>query len=305
MGAIIGSAPAYNVFAGLSVPFAAETQAPSLHALRTTFFMSDIRLSVILITKNEARNIKACLSSVAFADEWIVVDSGSTDATCDIAASMGARVVVTPDWPGFGVQKNRALAHARGDWVLSIDADERVSDELASSIRGAIRGAMATPVPSSGKAQDDGPAGYELARISSFCGQWIRHGDWYPDHVLRLFRRRLARFSDDLVHERVIVDGAVSQLRGDLMHDTMPTLEDALDKMNRYTSGRALDLVRRGRRGGLGKALVHACWAFVRCYGLKRGFLDGRMGLVVALYVAQGTYYRYLKMGLAADARAK
>ena len=264
----------------------------------------DIQLSVILITKNEAHHVRACLASVAFADEWIVVDSGSTDATCEIAAAMGATVVVTPDWPGFGAQKNRALARARGEWVLSIDADERVNDTLAASIRAALVGAGGRG--GSGDAGNGAtPAGYELSRISRFCGQWIRHGDWYPDRVLRLFKRQAARFSADLVHERVIIDGPVARLEGELMHDTMPNLEDALDKLNRYTTGRARDLAQRGRQGGLGAALGHGLWAFVRCYLVKRGFMDGRMGLVLAIYVAQGTYYRYLKMGLLPKQAAK
>jgi len=246
-------------------------------------------LSVILITRNEAAHVAGCLASVAFADEWIVVDAGSTDATCDIARGCGATVVSTPDWPGFGAQKNRALALARGKWVLSIDADERVTPELAASVRRVVA------------AHDAGPAmGYEMSRLSSFCGQWMRHGDWYPDRVLRLFRREAGRFSNDLVHERLIVDGPVGRLVGELRHDSMPTLDSALDKMNRYSSGRAIDKVAAGQSGGLGMAVSHALWAFVRCYFLKRGLLDGRLGFVLAVYVAEGTYYRYLKMGLLA-----
>ncbi|HEX3138572.1 MAG TPA: glycosyltransferase family 2 protein [Rhizobacter sp.] len=245
-------------------------------------------LSVILITRNESRNIAACLKSVAFADEWVVLDSGSSDGTREIAEALGARVVKTDDWPGFGVQKNRALGLARGRWVLSIDADERVSDELAARIQAAIKNPQAAD-------------GYELSRISRFCGQWMRHGDWYPDRVLRLFQREKGRFTDDLVHERLEVSGRVERLSGDLRHDTMPTLDDAIDKMNRYSSGRAHDKVAAGGRGGLGTALGHGLWAFVRCYLVKRGFLDGRLGLVLALYQAEGTYYRYLKMGLLAQ----
>jgi len=141
-------------------------------------------------------------------------------------------------------------------------------------------------------------AAYELSRLSNFCGQWMRHGDWYPDRVLRLFRREAGRFSDDLVHERLIVAGAIGRLDGELLHDSMPTLEGALDKMNRYSSGRAADKVAAGGRGGLGSALSHGLWAFLRCYILHRGFLDGRLGFVLAVYVAENTYYRYLKMGL-------
>lgn len=247
--------------------------------------MPDIALSVTLITHNESRHIAACLKSVAFAGEWVVVDSGSTDGTCEIAESLGARVLRTDEWPGFGVQKNRALDLARGRWVLSIDADERVSPALAAQIQSVIQDARAAE-------------GYELSRISRFCGQWMRHGDWYPDRVVRLFKRERGRFTDDLVHERLQVDGRVERLGGDLLHDTMPSLDDALDKMNRYSTGRALDKVRVGGRGGLAAALGHGLWAFVRCYLLKRGFLDGRLGFVLAVYQAEGTYYRYLKMGL-------
>ena len=247
--------------------------------------MSTPRLSVILITHNEAGNIAACLASVAFADEWIVVDSGSTDGTVDIARGMGATVVAAPDWPGFGVQKNRALALATGAFVFSIDADERVTPELAASIRQVLASGTIEP-------------GYELSRLSNFCGQWMRHGDWYPDRVLRLFKREAGRFSNDLVHERLIVEGRVGRLAGELLHHSMPTLEGALDKMNRYSSGRAADKVAAGGKGGLGPALSHGLWAFLRCYILHRGFLDGRLGFVLAVYVAENTYYRYLKMGL-------
>jgi glycosyltransferase involved in cell wall biosynthesis len=260
-----------------------------------------IQLSVILITRNEERNIAGCLESVAFADEWIVVDSGSTDRTREIAEQFGAKVVTTVDWPGFGVQKGRALALATGPWVLSIDADERVSDELARNIRAVVDGDTSGHDPhASTQVGAGGTVGFELARLSSFCGQWMRHGDWYPDRVLRLFRRDRGRFSDDLVHERLIVDGPVGRLKGDLLHDSMPTLDNAIEKMNRYTSGRAVDKLRSGQSGGLASALLHGMWAFVRCYLLRRGFLDGRLGFVLAVYVAEGTYYRYLKMGLLA-----
>jgi glycosyltransferase involved in cell wall biosynthesis len=239
-------------------------------------------LSVIVITKNEAASIEACLASASFADEWVVVDSGSTDGTREIARRFGARVVETDDWPGFGPQKNRALAEARGEWVLSLDADECLSPELAAQIRAAIQG--------------DGVVAYTLSRLSSFCGQWMRHGDWYPDHVLRLFRRGQAQFSNDLVHESVQCSGKVGHLDGHLLHDSMPSLEECLDKMNRYTSGRARDQRRAGKRGGLAAAIGHGLWAFVRSYLVRGGLLDGRMGFIVAFSIAEGTYYRYLKL---------
>ena len=258
-------------------------------------------LSVILITRNEAAHLAGCLASVAFADEWIVVDSGSTDATREIARGAGANVIATDDWPGFGAQKNRALSHARGRWVLSIDADERVTPELAAHVR-AVVAADATRHESTPEPGAPGGklAGYEFSRLSNFCGQWMRHGDWYPDRVLRLFRRDAGRFSDDLVHERLIVAGPTGRLNGELLHDSMPTLESALDKMNRYTSGRAADKLRAGRGGGLAAAASHGLWAFFRGYVLRRGLLDGRLGFVLAVYVAEGTYYRYLKLGLLA-----
>lgn len=244
-------------------------------------------LSVILITHNERANIVDCLKSVAFANEWVVVDSGSTDGTRELAESMGARVVTTADWPGFGPQKNRALALATGRWVLSLDADERVTPELAERIRAVV---ASVPSASSG--------GYELSRLSRFCGQWMRHGDWYPDRVLRLFARGQGKFTDDQVHERLMVAGPVHRLSGDLLHETMPSLDDAIDKMNRYSRGRAIDKVRGGKRGGLGAALSHGVWAFLRSYVIRRGFLDGKLGFVLAMYIAEGTYYRYLKMGI-------
>ena len=255
--------------------------------------MPPATLSVILITKNESANIDDCLASVAFADEWIVVDSQSSDDTVERARRFGAKVVTTTDWPGFGAQKQRALDLATGTWVLALDADERVSPELATSIRTAVAGAAhgSTAVEAG-----EGAAAYELSRLSRFGGRWIRHGDWYPDRVVRLFRRGRARFSDDRVHERVEVEGPIGRLAGDLLHHTMPTMDDALAKMNRYSSGRAADKVAAGQGGGLGPALVHGLWAFLRGYVLRRGFLDGAAGFIVAAYVAEGTYWRYLKM---------
>jgi glycosyltransferase involved in cell wall biosynthesis len=250
--------------------------------------MPPATLSVILITKDESAHIDACLASVAFADEWIVVDSRSSDDTAERARRFGARVVVSDDWPGFGAQKQRALDLASGRWVLAIDADERVSPELAESIRAVVR--------NEADAGEGAPLAYELSRLSHFCGRWIRHGDWYPDRVVRLFRRDQARFSPDLVHERVLVEGATGRLAGDLLHHTMPTFEDALAKLNRYSSGRAADKVAAGGRGGLAAALAHGLWAFLRSYLVRRGFLDGAAGFIVAAYVAEGTYWRYLKM---------
>jgi len=246
-------------------------------------------LSVIVIAHNEATHIGACLGSAKFADEWVVVDGGSTDGTAELAASAGARVIVNAQWPGFGPQKNRALDAATGDWVLSLDADERVTPELAAQICAVVH------------TNDPAIAGYTLPRLTSFCGEWIRHGDWYPDRVLRLFRRNSGRFTSDVVHERVVVDGSVGLLSGHLLHYSMPSLDSAIDKLNRYSSLSAQERFRAGRRGGLGRAIGHGLWAFVRSYGLKRGFLDGRRGFILAVSIAEGTYYRYVKLWLLAQ----
>lgn len=248
-----------------------------------------LALSVIIITHEEAARLPTCLASVAFADEIVVLDSCSQDATVKIAEAAGARVILTPDWPGFGIQKQKALEAARGRWVLSLDADEWLDDDLAAAIRAVVQS------PS----RPDDAAGFEVDRLSAFCGQWMRAGSWYPDWTLRLVRRDRARFSPDRVHERLSVDGPVGRLQGRLLHNSIATLHDALNKMNRYTSGRAADLHARGKRGGLARALAHAAWAFARSYLLRRGFRDGRLGFVLALLDAHSTYYRYLKLWLA------
>jgi glycosyltransferase involved in cell wall biosynthesis len=242
------------------------------------------RLSVIVITRNEAHNIAACLDSVAFADEAIVVDSGSTDGTVALAQARGATVVATDDWPGFGPQKNRALDHAGGEWVFSLDADERVTPEL----RDAILAAIAQP-------RFDA---YEVDRLSGYCGQFMRHSGWSPDLVTRLVRRGTARFSESLVHERLVPAGPVGRLKGHLLHDSMPSFESVIDKMDRYSTAGAQMLLARGVRGSFAKSLGHGLWAFLRTYVLRLGFLDGRLGFALAVSNAEGTYYRYLKLWL-------
>ena len=254
--------------------------------------VASVRLSVIVITKNEAARLPTCLASVAFADELIVVDSASTDNTVELARGFGARVIVTADWPGFGLQKQRALDAATGDWVLCIDADEWLDDRLAAAIQQITQAPLAsTPA-----------VHYAVGRMSAFCGQWMRAGSWYPDIGIRLFKRGAARFSPDLVHERLLLDspsGNPPVLPGLLLHNSMTGLHDAVDKMNRYSSGRATELRARGRRGGVGRAVGHGLWAFFRGYVLRRGFQDGRLGLVLAMLDGQASYFRYLKMWLA------
>jgi glycosyltransferase involved in cell wall biosynthesis len=243
-------------------------------------------VSVIIITRDEEADIAACLASVDFARERIVVDSGSTDATVRIARAAGAVVHETADWPGFGPQKNRALAQATQPWVLSIDADERVTPELRSEILRVVQ------------AGEGGCEVWDMPRRSSFCGQYMLHSGWYPDRVTRLFRRGAARFSDDLVHERLVSDRPLGHLRSDLLHATYPDLETALDKLDRYSTAAARGMAQGGRRASLGGAVIRGLWAFFRTYVLRLGFLDGRLGFVLAVTVAEGTYYKYLKLWL-------
>ena len=248
------------------------------------------KISAVIITLNEADNIADCLKSLDFCDERIVVDAGSRDATIEIAEQNGARVVHN-DWCGFGSQKNVALSLARYDWVLSVDADERVTESLAAEIR---------------KAVDRGDAdGYLIPRRSSFCGRPMLHSGWSPDFVLRLFRRSKARFSDHVVHERVICDGKTARLREPLLHYPVWRLEDSLRRMDQYSTASAEMIVNSGRRVSFSTGIVRGLWTFIRTYFLQRGFLDGREGFLLAAANAEGTYYRYMKAWLAGRDAAK
>jgi len=237
-----------------------------------------------VITRDEEANIGPCLDGLAFCDERIVVDAGSSDRTVALAQQKGARVV-THGWEGFGAQKNFALSLAQGDWVLSIDADERVSPALAREIERAV---------AEGRAD-----GYEIPRLSSFVGRQMRHSGWFPDHVLRLFRRGRARFTDDLVHERVVCDGPVARLTEQLAHDSVTRLEEAISRVDRYSTAGAEMLLAAGRRVSFADGITHGLWSFFRAYVLRLGFLDGREGFLLAVANAEGTYYRYMKAWLA------
>lgn len=239
-------------------------------------------LSVIIITKNAEADLERCLQSVAWANEIIVLDSGSLDRTVEIARNFTDHVYST-DWPGFGPQKNRALDKASQTWVLSLDADEWLSDELQTEVRSLL---------SSHPTFD----AYEIPRLSSFLGEWIHHGSWKNDKVLRLFKRGKAVFSPDTVHERLICQGSIGQLKGVLLHHPFKTLDQVIQKMNAYSSYSAEAKVKRHKKGGLLKAILHGVWMFCRCYFLKAGFLDGKRGFILAVSNAEGSYYRYLKM---------
>ncbi len=239
-------------------------------------------LSVIIIARNEAANIRACIDTVAWADEIIVVDSDSTDDTASIASEMGARVYVHADWPGFGQQKNRALGYATGEWIFSIDADERVTSDLRSEIEQAMNEAEAD--------------GYYCPRLSQFCGKFIHHCGWYPDYVLRLFKRDAGRFSDSLVHESVLLTGKTAKLKTPLLHYSYLTIADVERKVEQYSTAAAQQMFESGRRSNLMDAALRGGWAFMRTYVLRLGGLDGAAGWNIACMNARTTYLKYRKL---------
>ncbi len=249
-----------------------------------------MHLSVIVITKNEAAMIRRCLTSVSWADEIIVVDSGSTDDTIAICQEFTPHVI-SAEWPGFGLQKNRALDLATGTWVLALDADEY----LPISAQAEIQRVLA--------AEEKGVDAYRIPRLSSYCGRFMGHGGWYPDYVIRLFRRGRARFSDDIVHERLVVQGPVGTLSSPLHHETYRDLEEVLHKIDSYSTAGAAMAAKKGRRGSLPQALIHGLWAFMRTYFVQLGLLDGPEGLMLAISNAEVTYYKYIKLRLLTKTR--
>jgi glycosyltransferase involved in cell wall biosynthesis len=239
-------------------------------------------LALVVITYNEQHNIKRCLNSVPFANEIVVLDSGSTDRTVELAKQFTTKVYVT-DWPGFGPQKNRALEKVSSQWVLTLDADEYLSSKAQNNIQHLLQ-------------YPPHYAGYELPFISSYCGQTIHWGDWRHDYDIVLFKKDQAYYSNDAVHERLIMDGKSTRLNAPVMHESFQSFDEVIRKINHYSSLTAQQKVHNGKRGGLGKALTHGLWKFFRGYVLRAGFLDGKAGLMLALSNAEGTYYQYLKI---------
>ncbi len=238
-------------------------------------------LSVAIITRNAADQLAACLESVRFAADIVVVDSGSSDATVGIAERYGARVV-HQKWLGYGKQKQLAIVQTRHRWVLCVDADERVSDELRVS----IQTELAAPRFQA----------YRMARCNRFMGLWLRHGEGYPDWSLRLFNREHANWSDDAIHEKVVTQTAIGTLRGDLLHESETGIADYLGKQNRYTTLQAQALHARGKRAGMAKMLLGPVFRFVKFYFLRLGFLDGIPGLVHISIGCCNTFTKYAKL---------
>ena len=241
-------------------------------------------LSVILITRNEEANLDDCLASLeGIAQQIVVVDTNSSDRTLEIAQKHGASVSQPADWPGFGPQKNRALDLATSEWVLSLDADERLTPALKSEILTAIHHSAHVDC-------------FAIPRLSWYCGRFIRHSGWSPDYVDRLFKRGTARFSDDLVHERLIPSGQVAKLENPMLHYSFMNYSQVLQKLDRYSSASAEQAFARGKTSSPLKAVLHGAWAFFRTYVLRAGFLDGPQGFALAVSNGQGTYYRYIKL---------
>lgn len=240
------------------------------------------KLSVILITRNESANIDDALKSVAWADERIVVDAESTDDTADRARQGGAKVVVRP-WPGYGAQKNFAASLAQHHWLLSLDADERVSEPLAAEIRALLT-------------TDPPHHGYRMPRITRYLGQWVRSTDWYPDLQLRLYDRRHGTWTDRQVHESVRLDGEPGMLSGEILHHAYRDVSHHLQTMDRYTTLAAAQMDADGQRVGALRLLIHPPAAFLRNLVLRGGMRDGSVGLIVSLMNAFYVFLKFAKL---------
>jgi len=242
-----------------------------------------IPLSVAIITKNEAVNLPGCLESVAFAAQIVVVDSGSDDGTLDIARRFGCEVFSEP-WKGFGAQKQAAIDRCREPWVLVLDADERIPAETEAAIRAVV------------SAGEGAAPGYSFPRKNFFQGRWIRHMGWWPDRITRLFRRGMGRMTDVPVHEAVTVAGQVIALESPIEHCTEGRLSEVLKKIDKYSTLAAEEAFREGRRSSVWGALARAELTFLQNYILRRGFLDGRQGLVLSVTDAVNKFFKYAKL---------
>ncbi len=238
-------------------------------------------LSVVIATLNESRNIADCIRGAHFADEVVVLDSGSTDDTAALARAAGARVIET-DWPGGGPQQNRAIDASTGEWIFHIDADERISPALAREIQAAIAGREFDV--------------YDLPRRSLFLRRFLRHSGWWPDRIPRLHRRGSGRFNEHPAHPGFVATRPVGHLQEPLIHYSLRDLATVLEKVNRYSSGSARYLHSRGKRATLGGAIAHGLWAFLRTYFFRLGILDGAEGFMVSVTDAEGSYYKHLKL---------
>ncbi len=240
-----------------------------------------MKISATIITFNEERNVARVIESLRCCDEVVVVDSGSNDRTVEIASKLGARVIET-NWRGYAGQKNFAAEQAENDWILSLDADESLSEALEADIW---------------QLKKNGPRfeAYSMPRLAQYLGRWILHSGWYPDRKVRLYDRRRARWAGDFVHESVQVDGNIGHLNSNVLHFTCDSLSEHLRTMDRYTTLAAEEIVARGRQVGWSDLLLDPAWTFTRSYILKRGFLDGAEGLAIAWMAALYSFLKYAK----------
>jgi glycosyltransferase involved in cell wall biosynthesis len=240
-----------------------------------------VKISATIITHNEERNLPRAIESLRCADEIVVVDSGSTDRTLEIAEKLGARVIDSP-WPGYAKQKNLAAERATHDWILSIDADESLSEQLDGEIL---------------RLKRNGPDydGYTVPRLAQYLGRWIRHSGWYPDRKIRLYNRRKAQWEGEYVHESVKVNGRVGALESNLLHFTCDSLSEHLKTMDGYTTLAAQQLVSTGEKVTWGRLILEPPWTFFNTYVMKLGFLDGVEGLAIANMAALYNFVKYAK----------
>ena len=260
-----------------------DYRPPMPPATRPLQYASRPPISAVLITQDAASHLPECLATVAFCDEILIVDSGSTDGTPELAERLGARVIRS-HWRGFGPQKRFAVSQASNDWVLCVDADERVTPELRSAIELALDCPTAPAVA------------YRFARCNRFMGRYLRHGEGYPDWSLRFFDRRRAEWSEDEVHEKVVATGPVASLAGDLLHDSADSLETYLAKQNRYSSLAASEALAKGGRTTAFRLLVSPVLRFAKFFFLRAGLLDGVPGLIHILFGCGASFGKHAKM---------
>jgi glycosyltransferase involved in cell wall biosynthesis len=253
------------------------------HGQPPTEWADPMKITATVITFNEEHNIEAALESLSFADEIIVVDSESTDRTLEIARRFTDRIFVRP-WPGYSAQKNFAAEQARNDWVFSLDADERVSEELARELA-RLKGGV-----------EPGASAFEMPRRTFYLGRWIKHSGWYPDYKLRLYDRTRGRWLGDYVHETLEADGNVERLNGDLLHFTVRDASEHQLRMDRYTTLAARKAHSRGKRASLISLSILPLVVFIRSYIFKLGFLDGIPGLAIARFAAHYEFLKNLKL---------
>ncbi|MFA5626382.1 MAG: glycosyltransferase family 2 protein [Thiohalomonadaceae bacterium] len=256
--------------------------------------MSRPTLAALLIVKNEADNLADCLATLTWVDEIVVLDSGSTDQTQEIAEAAGARFFVNSDWPGYGRQRQLAQAKVQSDWVFWIDADERVTPELQASIKQVLQDPPADTV-------------YAIARLSWVFGRYIRHCGWYPDRVLRLYPKALTGYDDALVHEKVVLKPGIktATLHGDLLHFTYRDLQHYLEKSAAYAAAWAIQRQQRGKTASLSQGLLHGLACFCKMYIFKAGFLDGKQGLLLSLLSAHSTFAKYADLWIRTNTQAR